>query len=123
MEYQDDLDSLRKLLGADSTEETERFLSAFLETLGERLPRTEQHELASQLPNEMKPMVMKRPEMELFDLEGFYTRLTARAGIGYIQAVRWAKRCGGYLFSRVSAGEMEDVQCYLGPQFRELFSS
>ena len=122
MDYQDDLKSLRKLLGAENTETVEHFLAAFLETLGERLSKTERHLLGSQLPNEMKPMLMKRPEMEQYNLDEFYNRLAARAEMGYIQTVRWAKRCGEYLAVRVSAGELEQVACSLGPQFRDLFA-
>lgn len=123
MEYVEDVHALYHILDADDPETAERFLAAFLETLGERLPRAEKERLAAQLPNEMKPLVLKHLTEDYFDREEFYSRIAARSDIGMHKTVPWSKKCGAYLVKRLTPEIVDHLLSYLGPAFREVFYS
>ena len=123
MEYVEDVHALYHILDTDDPETAERFLAAFLETLGERLPRDEQERLASQLPDGMKPIILKHLNQDYFDREEFYSRIAARSGIGTRRTIRWANKCGAYFVRRLTPEIIDHTLSYLGPDFREVFYS
>ncbi len=106
-----------------SPEKARASVKAVLETLGERIGRTERHHLASQLPVEMKGFVERYEPATNFDLEGFYSLVGARAGITYSHAVNHTRAVMKVLAEAVSQGELDDIAAGLPPEFVELFKA
>lgn len=104
-----------------SWKETEKNVAAFLETLGERLDKAEQENLAAQLSGRLKEYLMKRIETRRFLLEDFYTRVGSRADVGYPQAVKISLGVASVLQEAVAPGEIEDILTQLPEEFGELF--
>jgi uncharacterized protein (DUF2267 family) len=105
-----------------------RGVVAVLATLGERLYRTESSHLAAQLPNELKPSLRavrqpatSRATVPPFSLEEFYKRVSARADLGYPEAVTLARAVGAVLREAVAPGELADIRAELPPDFGQLF--
>ncbi|MEM5787105.1 MAG: DUF2267 domain-containing protein, partial [Syntrophobacteraceae bacterium] len=83
---------------------------------------TELKRLAAQVPHELKSVIFGRRDTPYtYDLEEFYNRVSARADIGYPQAVRQARCVMKVLSGAVSKGEFDDVLARLPDQYRELF--
>jgi uncharacterized protein (DUF2267 family) len=115
----------RASLGRD---EAVRSTKATLATLGERLYRTERENLAAQLADELKEHLFQQVDSEVtrrdvdrFSLEEFYIRVSARAEVGYPDAVKQAQAVVAVLGEAVSAGEIEDVLSKLPEEYGELF--
>lgn len=107
--------------GLESKEEAVKAAEAALETLGERLHRTERDHLAAQLPAELKQHLLKRPDTVRFTLEEFYTRMSARSGVRYHHAVYQTKAVMAVLQEAVDEGELRHVLRGLPDDFKELF--
>jgi uncharacterized protein (DUF2267 family) len=121
MSYNDFVDNVRRQAGLDSIDKAERITAAALETLGERVYRSEREDLGSQLPKQLREHLFKRLDTEPFELEEFYNRVSSRADVGYPTAVELSRIVMGVLQKAVSEGEMEDVLSQLPNNFRELF--
>lgn len=122
MNYSDFVSEVQTEAGLDSIEEAARVAEATLETLGERLEETELRLLAAQLPNELKEFLHRRDDTPYkYDLEEFYNRVSARADIGYPDAVRQSRSVIAVLCRAVSRGEIDDVLYRLPFPFGELF--
>lgn len=128
MEYIGFISRVQKYGGLESFDDAVRFTEAVLETLGERLYRTESSDLAAQLPKGLKkfiyekqPPEQSRNEVKRFSLEEFYNRVCARARVGYPDAVRQSKAVMTVLQEAVSAGELEDIKNELPHEFHKLF--
>lgn len=121
MQYSDFIQQVKSQIDIDSDEQTEQVIEATLETLGERLSRTEQENLAAQVVNELKNMLMKRTDVHSYDLEEFYNRVSARADIGYPKAVQRSQAVVNVLSSTISQGEIEDILSEIDKDFGELF--
>jgi uncharacterized protein (DUF2267 family) len=98
-----------------------RSVEALVETLGERLQKTERDHLGDQLPGELKVHLFKRPLTVPFGLEEFYTRMAARTGLRYAAAVQRSRCVAVALLQSASGGELDDVRAQLQPEFDELF--
>ena len=112
----------------ESKEEALKVTKAVLETLGERLYRTEQSELAAELPQGLREYVMEpqtveisKGQVEKYGLEEFYDRVGARAGVYYQTAVRLTRVVMDVLQEAVSPGEIEDIKQELSDGYRKLF--
>lgn len=81
MRYDEFVAQARRRTGLSSNEESERITAAVLETLGERIYKTEREDLAAQLPSELRKYLSTRPESESFHLEEFYNRVRSRADV------------------------------------------
>jgi uncharacterized protein (DUF2267 family) len=127
MRYDEFITRVRERAGL-GRDEAVRSTEATLATLGERLYRTERENLAAQLPNELKEDLFKQVDSEVtwrdvdrFSLEEFYIRVSARAEVGYPDAVKQAQAVVAVLREAVSAGEIEDVLAELPEEYGELF--
>jgi uncharacterized protein (DUF2267 family) len=127
MRYDEFVTRVRERAGL-GRDEAVRSTEATLATLGERLYRTERENLAAQLPNELKEDLFKQVDSEVtwrdvdrFSLEEFYIRVSARAEVGYPDAVKQAQAVVAVLREAVSAGEIEDVLAELPEEYGELF--
>jgi uncharacterized protein (DUF2267 family) len=112
----------------DSQEEATQVTKAVLETLGERLYRTEQSQLSAQLPHGIREFVVEprtiersKGRVETYDLEEFYDRVGARADVGYQTAVRLTHIVMNVLQEAVSPGEIADIKQELSDGFGKLF--
>jgi len=121
MEYHELIDRVMKETNLQSREETAKIVEATLETLGERLSKTERENLAAQLPNELKGNLLKRHATDRFLLEEFYNRVSARADLGYPEAVKQCQAVMAILREAISPGEWRDVLSELPGEFKELF--
>jgi uncharacterized protein (DUF2267 family) len=121
MQYDDFIDRVQQRAGLDSQERAVRAVRATLETLGERLSRMETRQLAAQLPNQLRAHFHARPESQIFPLEEFFKRVSARASVRQSEAAEQARAVIGVLREAVSAGEIEDVRIELAPEYDTLF--
>lgn len=79
MQYDEFIDRVLEKSRLESRERAIEITQAILETLGERLDRTVRRGVASQLPGELKEMLLSRPNTGLYELQEFYRRVGARA--------------------------------------------
>jgi uncharacterized protein (DUF2267 family) len=121
MQYDEFIAHVRQRVGFASREEAVQATHATLETLGERLSRVETRQFATQLPKELRAYFLQRPGSQLFDLEEFFHRVSAREGVRWQQAVAHARAVIAVLRQAVSPGEIEDVRIELAPGFDALF--
>lgn len=128
MKYDEFIQRVQEKAGLESSEEAVRVTKAVFETLGERLYRTEQSQLAAQLPKGIKeffvarqPPENTRRDVQGFSLEEFYNRVSARAKIGHPHAVRQTKAVMAVLQEAASSGQIEDVKRELPAEYAALF--
>jgi uncharacterized protein (DUF2267 family) len=128
MQQDEFIQRVKEYVGLESDEQVIQITQAVLATLGERIYRTEQSDLAAQLPRGIREFLttqqspeMTKGDVDRYGLEEFYNRVSARADIGYPHAVRQARGVMGVLQEAVSAGEMADIRQELPKEFDELF--
>jgi uncharacterized protein (DUF2267 family) len=121
MQYTEFMQQVKSHANIESDTPAEQAVEATLETLGERLSRTEQEDLAAQLVDELKEMLLKRTDVHSYDLEEFYNRVSARADIGYPDAVERSQAVVNVLTSAISQGEIDDILTEIDEDFGELF--
>jgi uncharacterized protein (DUF2267 family) len=97
----------------------EAFTSATLRTLGERLTGGEADDVAAQLPQELKGLLLAAPpEAERFGVDEFLRRVKERANaINKVDAERGARAVLATLRHAVTAGEFEDMLAQLPAEF------
>jgi uncharacterized protein (DUF2267 family) len=111
----------------NDSEEALRATEAVLGTLGEFIYRTEQAQLAAQLPRGIREFLTSRPaeqskdEVPRLSLEQFYNRVGARMNARYPHAVKAAHAVTEVLMDAVSRGEIEDIKRELPQDFGKLF--
>jgi len=115
-------DQVQQRAGLTSTEELRRVVEGALETLGERLEKTEREKLAAQVPDPLKEFLLKR-HTERYSLEEFYNRVSARADVGYPEAVTGARAVMTVLKDAVSGGEIKHILSQLPDEYEELFGA
>ncbi len=120
MDYQTFLKRVQENAGLDTLAEAIQVTQAVLETLGERLPRTEREQLAAQLPGELKVILLHRHPDYPFPLEEFYVRVGGRARTTRVHAAEWSRAVMRALNEAVSQGEMEDVKAVLPKEYEAL---
>jgi uncharacterized protein (DUF2267 family) len=97
------------------------FIQATLETLAERISGGEAHDLASQLPKQMKEWLKKNGERaEPFGLDEFIRRVSERTGAPPEESRVAVKAVFRTLGQAVTGGEFTDVMSQLPGEFREL---
>lgn len=128
MRFDQFIHRIEELAGDVSREKAVQAARATLATLGERMGRSETEHLAAQLPGEMKGFLFihetspqYRDDHAVFGLEEFYNKVSARADVGYRDAVKLARAVVKVLQEAVSPGEIEDVLSTLPEDYRELF--
>jgi uncharacterized protein (DUF2267 family) len=128
MQYDEFIQRVQIEGGIDSSEEALRATEVVLATLGEYLYRTEQSQLAAQLPRGIREFLGAResPEhmrgdVQRSSLEEFYNRVSARADTRYPHGVKLARAVTEVLMDAVSAGEIEEIKQELPKEFGVLF--
>jgi uncharacterized protein (DUF2267 family) len=130
MQYDEFIQRVQDLTGVETSEAAIRLTQAVLETLGERLYRTEQSQMAAQLPKGIKELfVVRQPpenvrrDVQGFGLEEFYQRVSARSGVSFPNARKHTKAVMAVLQEAVTSGQIDDVRRELPAEFDELFES
>ena len=121
MQYDDFIDRVQQRADLSSRQEAVHAVRATLETLGERLSRVETRQLATQLPRELRAYFHPKHESQVFPVDEFFNRVSARANVRRAQAVDQARAVIEVLREAVSAGEIEDVRIELAPDYDVLF--
>jgi uncharacterized protein (DUF2267 family) len=128
MDFVEFLERVREISESESQEEAENIIRATFETLGERIYRTKREDLAAQLPKELKEFLFLRVDGEVtrrhtdrFLLEEFYNRVSARADIGFPQAVKGSKAVMAALQEAVTEGVLAKIREVLPKEFDDLF--
>ncbi|MFO8010771.1 MAG: DUF2267 domain-containing protein [Dehalococcoidia bacterium] len=121
MRYKEFIQQVNELAETGNEKKAKQVVEAVLQTLGERLSRTERRKLAAQLPGELKTHLHHLERTDLFSLEEFYNRVSARCDVTYAHAVNLSRAVMQILNRAVSAGELEDIVNELPSEFEELF--
>ncbi len=128
MQYEEFIQQVQAYAELDTPEEALQLTEAVLSTLGERIYRTEQSQMAAQLPRGIKELLVARqpPEntrnyVQGFTVEEFYNRVGARTNVRYQRAVAQTKAVMAVLQEAVSAGQIDDIKGELPAEFAELF--
>ena len=121
MRYDEFIDRVLEKSGLDSRERAIELTKATLETLGERLDRTVRRGVASQLPDELKELLLSRGDGDSYQLQEFYQRVGARADTNYQNAAKRAKAVLSVLQEAISAGEVQDMVDSLPEGYATLF--
>ncbi len=103
-----------------SKEESLNVTEVVLETLGERLQKKHREHLSVQLPGRLRECVLRRSKTEIFPLEGFYERISARAKLHLHDAIKQTRAVFRALQSAVPEGELRDIFAELTPEYGEL---
>ncbi|MBI3943209.1 MAG: DUF2267 domain-containing protein [Chloroflexi bacterium] len=120
MQFREFVDKVEQRIPEDERVNAIKIIEATLETLGERLDRTQRNKLGAQLPNELKQFLLKRQENDYFSVEKFYDRVAARAVIGYPAAVLGSQAVMAILREAVSEGEINNILSQLTEDYGEL---
>lgn len=121
MRYDEFVDRVQHRAELASRSESAKVVEAVLETLGERLGTTEREDLAAQLPEELRALVLERHETDRYPLEEFYRRVGARADVLYARAMDYARAVASVLKEAISPGELKDIRARLPAEYKKLF--
>jgi uncharacterized protein (DUF2267 family) len=128
MQYDEFIQRVQIEGGIDSSEEALRATEAVLSALGECLYRTEESQLAAQLPRGIgefltsrQPPETSRANVRPCTLDDFYNRVGARTDKRHAQAVKLARTVTEVLMDAVSTGEIDGIKRELPREFAVLF--
>jgi uncharacterized protein (DUF2267 family) len=110
--------------GARDEREADEFARSVLLALADDLPRDEAHDMASQLPKEMRSYVTGRLShggpIQHMDMATFADRIQRDLALDTPeQAQQVTRGVFAVLKAAISPGELEDVQAELSPSLRE----
>ena len=128
MQYDEFIQQVEENAGLKSSEEAVQATEAVLSTLGERLHRTEQSQLAAQLPRGIRefltarqPLETSKSDIQQFTVEDFYDRVGARTNVRTAQDIRLTQAVMKVLTAAVSAGEIASITNGLPKEYEKLF--
>jgi len=129
MRYEEFLKRVQTQAKLGSQDEAVKLIHATLETLGERIYRSQRDGLAAQLPDELKSPLRARTEpentrqeVERFALEEFYNRVSARTGLAYARTVTGVKTVMDVLREATASGEWDDLRARLPDEYDKILS-
>lgn len=109
MKYPEFLQEVQKRTGLNE-DRADLAIRAFMGVLADRLPRKEVHDLASQLPLELKGYLSTgEPERVNMNAYQFFERIADAEGTGHQTARQHGRAVWQVLEMAVKAGEMGDV--------------
>jgi uncharacterized protein (DUF2267 family) len=121
MEYAAFIKRVQQRVDFDAPADAVRAIEATLETLGERLSPRETRQLAAELPKELRASLLQRSAQQIFPLEEFFNRVSAREGVRWHQAATHARAVIAVVGEAVSSGALADVKTELAPDYDDLF--
>jgi uncharacterized protein (DUF2267 family) len=127
MQYEDFIDQVLEKTNLNERDAAERLTEITLETLGERMYRTERNSLGAQLSGELKAYLNAREEpgptrrdVDHYTLEEFYNRISARTELSLPDVRRYVPQVMSVLSEAVSAPVLEDAMTSLSEDFKKL---
>jgi uncharacterized protein (DUF2267 family) len=128
MDYPDFISKLQQETRIEDKEELNNLLEAALGTLGECLNHEVRDQLASELPNPLKPILYKWKDNtsqiveRQYGVEEYYNRVKARSHLPFTQASHGAKHVMRLVHEAVSEGTFDAVSNDLARDYSDLFS-
>jgi uncharacterized protein (DUF2267 family) len=122
MQYGEFMQDVRERTGVDE-DRAEKAVRATLNTLAQRLAGGEPHDLASQLPEELKETVELTADEgagHRWDADEFVAKVAAREGCSPEQAREHVRAIFAALRDAVTPGEFDDITSQLDRSYREL---
>ena len=122
MQYGEFMKTVRERAGVDE-DRAEKAVRATLNTLAQRLAGGEPHDLASQLPEELKETVELTTGEGAgirWDADEFVAKVAAREGCSPEQAREHVRAIFAALRDAVTPGEFDDITSQLDRSYREL---
>ena len=122
MQYGEFMKEVRHRAGVDE-DRAEKAVRATLNTLAQRLAGGEPHDLASQLPEELKETVELTADEGAgirWDADEFVAKVAAREGCSPEQAREHVRAIFAALRDAVTPGEFDDITSQLDRSYREL---
>jgi uncharacterized protein (DUF2267 family) len=122
MQYGEFMKDVRERAGIDE-DRAEKAVRATLNTLAQRLAGGEPHDLASQLPEELKETVELTTGEGAgirWDADEFVAKVAAREGCSPEQAREHVRAIFAALRDAVTPGEFDDITSQLDRSYREL---
>ena len=130
MDYSHFINGVQERTDSDDRELAVRLTRAAIGTLGERLYRTERHQLLAPLPNQIRRFAndFEHPEPSRkvdphYNLEEYFNRVSARADVRYPQAVRGALAVMDVLKQALGEPAIRDILAQLPQEYHELFGA
>lgn len=127
MQYDAFIDRVMAEGSLDDRERAVEMVQVVLDVLGERLYRTERNGLAAQLPNELQGFLNTREEpgptrrdVDMFTLDEFYNRVSARSGAGLPEVRRQTRVVLAVLAEAVSRPVLEEALSQVSQDIRSL---
>jgi uncharacterized protein (DUF2267 family) len=127
MNYDDFIQRVQDKANLPDRAAAERVTEATLATLGERLYRTTVDNFGAPLPKQLQELFYRRrpPEntrqdTERFTLEEFFTRVSARANLGFQQASEQGRIVIAVLEEALSPAHMEMLRAELPAEYGRL---
>jgi uncharacterized protein (DUF2267 family) len=129
MHHDQFLDRVRELTGVATAVDAEPIARAVLETLGERVSKSQADDLAAQLPAELKPHLYtymghiggEKRGVRTFSVREFFNKVGARSGCRHGEAKRRTEAVAAVLAEAISPGEIDDMLRELPDEFGILF--
>src|SRR5262245_39723749 len=120
MEYEQIIEVIRRAAGGLSSDEAERAAHATLQTLAERLPRSEALHILRELPTELKPWIYTATDAAAFDIDDFLIKVADREDTDVETALRHARAVFFALGDALSAAEVAHLAVSLPQNFAPL---
>ncbi len=121
MDYDEFINKVQEYAELGSREEAVQSTEVTLRTISERLSSIHRKQMAAQLPGELKNLAVRRQNAEIFSVEDFYIRVSARAQITFHQAIKNARAVMCVLQEAISPGELHDIFSELHDGWEELY--
>ncbi len=123
MDYGEFIAQVRERGKLQTEEEAKQVIQATLRTLGERIGGEARRHLATQLAKELAAYVESTEDRnpEVFPLEEFYNRVSARSEMGFPQAVPLSQVVMSVLQDAIASGEQRQVLFELPEEYKQLF--
>jgi uncharacterized protein (DUF2267 family) len=104
-------------------DEAERAARATLKTLGERISAGEARDIAEQLPEQLRGVIVDGRDPEPFDVGEFVRRVAEREGIEETLAAEHARAVFAALGRAVDRSEIDDMRAQLPSSFADLVTA
>ncbi len=109
MEYNQFIQEVKTRAHLDNEAQALNAIESTLNTLAERILKTEADDLAAQLPREIGAYLIAGEYARRFDLEDFYYKVSLRESVGQPLAMMHARAVLSVVEQAVSPGELRDV--------------
>lgn len=121
MNYDEFLSKVKERTDIVSDVQGSTVLTAILNTLAERITPEQRHNLASQLPEDLKHLVIIEDDAETFGLDDFYNRVSQRLNTSRERTGEISEEVLLILSEAVSQGEIDNIKAELPEEFYQLF--